>query len=239
MTNQQDAPERPEIEDLLPWHAAGTLTRREAEQVEAALTRDPELMRRYMLAREEMMATVELNEALGQPSPRAATRLFAVIDAQAGRKPALSQGFVARIGEFFASLTPRQLAFSASAAALAILLQAGLIGTMVIGERTQGPHQVASADKPAETGSFAFVRFAPDASAGDIAALLDANKVSIVDGPRPGGLYRVRIAALPQDPAVQYRSLDKTPTADEHRDRTIAKLRAAANLVHFVVVPAQ
>jgi anti-sigma factor RsiW len=235
MTNQDETHRGPEIEDLLPWHAAGTLSPREAREVEDAIARDPELMRRYMLAREEMMATVELNEALGQPSPRAMTKLFAAIDAEGERRRA-GAGLATRIGEFIASLTPRQLAYSASAAALAILLQAGLIGAIVIGERSQGTQQIASAEKPAH--SFAFVRFAPNASAGDIAALLEANRVSIVDGPRPGGLYRVQIAALPQDSSVVYRDIGTPPTAEELRDQAIAKLRSATDIVSFAV-PAQ
>jgi hypothetical protein len=229
MTNQY---ERSEIEELLPWHAAGTLSPREAQNVETALVRDPELMRRYMLAREELQATVELNEALGQPSPRAAARLFAAIDAEGGRKPAASGGFAAWIGEFIASLTPRQLAFSAVAGALAIVLQAGLIGALVIGQRSQeAQQQVASA----EAAGDAFVRFSPGASASEIASLLEANRVSIVDGPRPGGLYRVRIAALPQDSTVQYRDIGQPPTPEEQRQQTIAKLRAAADIVSYVV----
>lgn len=236
MTNQQDTYERSEIEDLLPWHATGTLSRREAEKVEAALARDPELVRRLELVREELAATIHLNETLGAPSPRAAERLFAAIEAEP--RPMRSLGLSARITEFFASLTPRQLAFSAAAGALAIVLQAGLIGAIVIGERTQSTYQTASADRPADAGSYAFVRFAPDANARDIASLLDANRVSIVDGPRPGGIYRVRIAALPQDSSVQYRGVETPASSEEHRDRTIAKLRAATNVV-TLVIPAQ
>jgi hypothetical protein len=233
MMNQNETYERSEIEDLLPWHATGTLSRREAEKVEAALSRDPELARRLELVREELAATIHLNETLGAPSPRAAERLFAAIDAEA--RPVRSLGLSARITEFFASLTPRQLAFSAAAGALAIMLQAGLIGAIMIGQQTQGTYQTASADKPAGAGSYAFVRFAPDASAQDIASVLDANKVSIVDGPRPGGIYRVRIAALPQDPSVQYRGVDTPSSAEEQRDRAIARLRTATNVISFVI----
>jgi len=50
----QDAPERSEIEALLPWHAAGTLSRRDTQRVEDALARDPELARRYALVRDEL-----------------------------------------------------------------------------------------------------------------------------------------------------------------------------------------
>jgi hypothetical protein len=224
MTNQHEADERSEIEDLLPWHAAGTLSRREADAVEAALSRDPELVRRLELVREELSATIHLNETLGAPSPRAAEKLFAAIDAE--RTPVRSLGLSARISEFFASLTPRQLAFSAAAGAIAILLQAGLIGAIVIGERTQnqGTFQTASAPatQPASAvaGTFALARFAPGATAAAISAFLETNQATIVDGPRPGGLYRLRIAdkALPQG----------------ERDQAIARLAAETSIIGFV-----
>ena len=37
MNTQNKAAERQEIEALLPWHAAGTLNRRDAQKVEQAL----------------------------------------------------------------------------------------------------------------------------------------------------------------------------------------------------------
>ena len=42
----REAPERQEIEALLPWHAAGTLSRRDRERVERAIASDSELARR-------------------------------------------------------------------------------------------------------------------------------------------------------------------------------------------------
>ena len=71
MTTTLNAPEREEIEQLLPWHAAGTLSRRDAQRVEQALQSDPELARQYALVREEFSETIHLNETLGAPSSRA------------------------------------------------------------------------------------------------------------------------------------------------------------------------
>jgi anti-sigma factor RsiW len=71
-----------EIEALLPWHAAGTLSRRDADRVEQALADDPELARRYDLVRLELAETIYLNKTLGAPSTRAAKNLFAAIDAE-------------------------------------------------------------------------------------------------------------------------------------------------------------
>jgi hypothetical protein len=56
---------------MLPWHAAGTLDRCDAECVERALAEDSELARRYELVREELAETIRVNEMLGAPSARA------------------------------------------------------------------------------------------------------------------------------------------------------------------------
>jgi hypothetical protein len=79
--------ERHEIEALLPWYAAGTLSRREADLVERELAGDSELARRYDLIRQELAETIQLNETLGAPSGRAMEKLFAAIDAEEAGAP--------------------------------------------------------------------------------------------------------------------------------------------------------
>jgi hypothetical protein len=79
--------ERYEIEVLLPWHAAGTLSCRDANRVEQALAGDPELARRYDLVRQELAETIHLNETLGVLSACAMEKLFAAIDAEEAGAP--------------------------------------------------------------------------------------------------------------------------------------------------------
>jgi hypothetical protein len=199
--NTANERERSDIENLLPWHAAGTLTRRDMQRVDAALANDPELARRYELVREELAQTVNLNETLGAPSARAMQALFAKIDAEPARRPAVSIDLGARIGEFFANLSPRTLAWSGIAAAIAILLQAGVIAGIMFKEKSPGGYETASAPTSvAGEGSYALIQFKPQANAADITQFLETNKLSIADGPSAGGLYRVRVAAkkLPQ-----------------------------------------
>ena len=81
--NQQ--PERHEIEELLPWHATGTLSRRDADRVEQVLAGDRELARRYEFVCQEFVESVLLNETLGAPSARAIERLFAAINTEEAR----------------------------------------------------------------------------------------------------------------------------------------------------------
>ena len=184
-----------DIEGLLPWHAAGTLSRRDAQRVEAALANDPELARRYAMVREEMGETILLNEKLGAPSAHAMERLFAKIDAEPLRKPTTSLNLGARVVEFFASLSPRTLAWSASAAAIAILLQAGLIASIMIKEKSADGYETASAPSTNPgVGAFTIIRFAPQASSDDITKFLEANKLQVAAGPMAGGLYKVRVA---------------------------------------------
>ncbi|MFZ0403880.1 MAG: hypothetical protein WAL03_22655 [Pseudolabrys sp.] len=198
---KQEAPERQEIEELLPWHAAGTLSRRDAQRVEEALARDPELARRYSLVREEFGETIHLNETLGAPSARAVEKLFVAIDAEPGRRPVASFNLGSRIGEFFSSLSPRTLAWSASAAAIAILLQAGLLADIMLKEKTGGYETASAPTTDPGVGAFTLIRFAPQATSDDITKFLEANKLSIAAGPAAGGLYKVRVAVtgIPKD----------------------------------------
>src|ERR1700754_503222 len=194
-----------EIEMLLPWHAAGTLNARDARRVEEALARDPELARQYAVIREEYAETIHLNESLGAPSSRAMQKLFAAIDGEPARSPSASLNLSALISEFFARLSPRTLAWSAGLGALALLLQAGVIGAVLM--KSQGASfQTASlsmnqpltrhlASVAPAPPPLALVRFAPDARVADITALLDSYQASIID--TRGGMFRLQFGGKP------------------------------------------
>jgi hypothetical protein len=200
------APERRDIEDLLPWHAAGTLGRRDAERVEAAVAADQELARRFELVREELAETIHLNETLGAPSARAAQKLFAAIEREGAtsHRARASFNLAARVSEFCSRLSPRTLTWSATAAALVIVLQAAVItGIVLKGGGGPGAYETASAEKPAQVGqqgTDVLIRFTPAANAADITKFLQAHEAMIVGGPN-GDFYRVRVATtqLPKD----------------------------------------
>ena len=195
--NAANGDQASDIELLLPWHAAGTLNPRDKQRVEAALASDPELARRYEWVREELGETIHLNETLGAPSARAMEILFAKIDREPARRRAFSISLGVRVREFFANLSPRTLAWSASAAAIAILLQAGIIAGIMLenGPARVGGYQTASVPTQVSgEGSYALIRFRPQASAADIDKFLESNRLSIAGGPSAGGLYRVQVA---------------------------------------------
>ncbi len=198
-----------EIEMLLPWHAAGTLNARDARRVEEALVRDPELSRQYTAIREEYAETIDLNESLGAPSARAMQTLFAAIDAEPERKPTASRRISRGIAGFFAALTPRTLAWSASLAAVVLLVQAGIIGAMLM-QNQPASFQTASlsTNEPiirtlsSEAPPRALVRFAPDARIADITALLDTYRAAIIG--TSGGMFRLQFGnrAMSKDEAA-------------------------------------
>src|ERR1700752_300287 len=195
-----------EVEMLLPWHAAGTLNARDARRVEEAIARDPNLARQYAVIREEYAETIHLNESLGAPSARAMQKLFAAIDGEPVRKPSLTSRISTGIAQFFASLSPRTVAWSAGAAALALLLQPGVIGAVLMQGQTYQTASLSvnerSATMTRELGAAgtpprALVRFAPDAKMADINALPDNYQATVVGG--ANGLFRLQFGGKPMN----------------------------------------
>jgi anti-sigma factor RsiW len=192
-TNKNEAETLPgDIELLLPWHAAGTLSRRDAARVEQALANDNELASRYEMVREELGETIRLNETLGAPSARAMQQLFAKIDAEPARtaKPSFSLG--AWLTNFVAGFQPRTLAYGATAAALAIVLQAGILAGVFVKEGAPSFSTVGITVN--QDASRVAVRFNPQASAAEITKFLSDNKAAVVGGPDTGGMFKLSLS---------------------------------------------
>jgi len=221
MSLNREAPERQDIEALLPWHAAGTLSRRDSDRVEQALASDRELARRYELVREELNETIHLNETLGAPSARAMEKLFAAIDAEAPVAKKSSFSFTTRLVEFVSSFSPRALAYAGVAAALALVVQAAVLTSVAVRDQgTPAGHVLSSA--PTESGQRAVVRFTPGASLADVSRFLDVNKAAIVHGPTRGGSYEIQLAASPM------------PDADF--TRAIQRMKSESRIVEFIAI---
>lgn len=179
-----------EIEALLPWHATGRLNARDARRVDEALARDPALARQYAAIQDEYTETILLNESLGAPSARAMQKLFAAIDAEPARKESVSFHPLSRIGQYFTALSPRTLAWSAVAGAFALVLQAGIIGTVLV-KNQSADFQTASFETKATTGTKALIGFTAEARLSDVTGFLEAYNASIVSGPK-AGMFRIQ-----------------------------------------------
>jgi hypothetical protein len=230
-TTTNTAPEREEIEQLLPWHAAGTLSRRDAQRVEEALKRDPELARQFALVREEFAETIHLNETLGAPSARAMERLMAGIEAESGPARAVQPrfSFSTWLSERLTAFSPRTLAYAAGAAMLAIVLQFGALTGIAINTAMGPSGQYGTASgptAPAAAGSYVLIAFRPDVPMSQINGVLEKHKLKIVDGPASGsGVYRVRIS--------------DSKLSEAERDQIIERVRAETGVVMFVAPAAE
>jgi hypothetical protein len=193
-TLNKGAPERQDLEALLPWHAAGTLVRRDAERVDRALAHDRDLARQFQVVREELTETIHLNEMLGAPSSRCMEKLFAAIEADGAKAPVRrSFDLFGRISEFLSSLAPRKLAFAASAALVLVVAQGAVLTTVAI----KDPAGLELAEAPGTRGigedALVMIRFAPQATVGEITKFLDAYHSVVTNGPTRGGMYEVRL----------------------------------------------
>ena len=208
--NAKPEDEMQAIEELLPWYAAGTLDAASARRVEQALAHEPKLQASLRLVQEDRDETMSLNQGLGAPSGQAWARVMAAMEAQP-RKPTLTMRLAAIVA--WASPTPTRLAWAGAAAAVVIVLQGAAIVSLL--PRVTGPaYETASQSSAPSEGATVLVAFAPDASLQQVAALLQQHKASIVDGPRSGGLFRLRVG-------------DKAMTKEQF-DAIVADLRAEA-----------
>ena len=199
MSKKMPEQEPSELEMLLPWHAAGTLNRarcppgrgsaRPRSRTRQAVCCDPGRIRRNHRAQRKPRRAVGAGDAEAVCRDRSRSR---------GASRRASSNLAARISGFFANLSPRTLAWSASLGALALLLQAGVIGAVLM-KNQPATYQTASLsmNEPItralgpDAPPRALVRFSPDARVADITALLDNYQASIVDGAK-GGMFRLQ-----------------------------------------------
>jgi hypothetical protein len=205
--------EREEIEMLLPWYATGRLGRADRERVESYVARHPELLRQLELVRAERDETVAANEALGAPSAGAIDRLMAALPPSRGRRAPFAAGaaLLQRLGDFFMAPTATGVRRAAVAVAALVAVQAATIGALLYDRG--GAYQTAAGQETGD-GIAALVVFADGATAPAITRLLAEFDASIVDGPKPGGVYKVRL-----------RMGDRSEAAREARLRALAERR--------------
>lgn len=208
-----------DLAELAPFYVAGVLSADAAARFEAALKEDAALARNVACARAERDEVLALNEAAPIPSARAYDALFARIDAEPQKlrfRESLDLGAaLARL------VSPRVLGWAALAACLLVSVEAGLLFV----QHEAGPaggYKTASQQKDSAlaTGRFALIAFAPDANAAAMATLLDRAGAQIVEGPRSGGFYRIR--------------LGKADQAQAETERRLDLLRQASGIVRFV-----
>ncbi len=207
------------IEQLLPWYVTGKLDASERADVENALKRFPELRAQLDLIQAEMAGTVKLNEAMAMPRADATERFMELVQKDVRRpapaKPAPFKGLL----EWLALQLAGPPRWAVAVAVLAIVVQAALIGGLVV-ERQGGGFKTAGGGETLFEGTLVLARFSDGVTLAVLTERLAALDIAIVDGPKAGALFTLRIGP------------DNMSVAE--RDRKIAALKANAGFVIFV-----
>jgi anti-sigma factor RsiW len=182
-----------EIEMLLPWYVTGKLAPADRDRVETYLASQPSAALALDRVRAERQQTVAANEAVATP-PAHAFATFASAPPQP--RPNIIQRAsrslpTQAVLDFFRRPSPHRVRTAALASAALVIAQASAIGWLLSLERPV-TYQVASGEN-VRAGVYALVMFADEARAADIARVLAEFDGSIVDGPKPGGVYKVRL----------------------------------------------
>jgi hypothetical protein len=212
--------EREQIEMLLPWYVSGTLDASDRARVARYLADHPDVGRQLDLIRDERDATIIANEALPPASAAALDRLLAGLPV--GRvglwqRLSVSEGLRA-LALCFSPSAPRTVRFAAYAAAFLLLAQ-GLAITAFILKGNEAGYQTA-AGRDGWGGPSFFIGFTDAASSADVTGLLQDVGARIVDGPKPGGIYRIEV-----------RSDDMSPSTEEALRRRLAERRDLVRLI--------
>lgn len=220
---------REDIELLLPWYVNGTLEAADVTRVEAYLAHHPDMQVQLTTLREDMDEAITANETITGPSGVASGaalgRLMQQIETETPpvrhRVANVKRGVMAAVDEFLRSLSPGRLGWTAMAAAAVMMLQAGIVGTMMLNPPSNGNTTELASGGTALSGTFVLVQFKQDASLADVSAFLSDQGAEIVGGPKPGGLFRVRIS--------------ENKLNDDARQAILTKLRSNHTLLNLVL----
>ena len=211
--------EADEFAALLPWYVTGKISAADRAKVEAYLAAHPQARAQLAVAREEADVIFTADSSIEVPHAALDKLMASVASSPSARLHSAGSSIMERFGSFLASLAPRQLAYSTLAAALCVALIAGATG-MRFGSTPEG-YEVATGPSSGtqQTGTFALVSFQPAVPAATLSAFMADNKFAIVDGPRAGGMYRLRIS--------------DTVLSKDESEAALAKLKARSDLFSF------
>jgi len=194
--NEQQMRER--FQELLPWLVNGTLEKSQRDWMDQYLKEHPE-QRAELRWYESLQSKIRENAPAVSEEVGLGKFLARIHQERRAKAPSLMQ----RINEFFAGfgLTP---AFATAAAV--ILVQAGVIGTLVLEQAKQEPPDYAATRNIAAgqqvSGPVLQVSFKDDATERDIRMLLISVNGSVVGGPGQLGNYIVSVPTEKVDEAA-------------------------------------
>jgi anti-sigma factor RsiW len=203
MTDHQTENPHPEIEELLPWYANGTLTPAETSAVERHLEQCPAC--RLELEQCRVLATQlhDQAEAAWQPTASHFDRLLADLDRLTPLAPAPASPPLLQRLRAWLQATPSPVRWTLALESLAV---AALVLVVALPAPPTEPGYETLSDEetvPATAGPRLRVVFADSATVGEIQQLLRGIDAQIVAGPTPLGVYTLAVSGGERPAAVQ------------------------------------
>jgi anti-sigma-K factor RskA len=189
---QHHGPLEPQdVEELLPWYVTGRVSREEARGIEAALKTMPDLAGKLAQVQREREAVSRASEAVEPAPPETLQRLLQQVETtRQWRVPKIENHSEA--GGWLRAAMGRNVVWQAAFAAACVAIVA--LGVQVYNPPAPGEYGLAG-DINGAGGATLLVTFQPGATAGDIGTLLTDLGATIVDGPKPGGAYLVKLSS--------------------------------------------
>lgn len=209
-----------EIEMLLPFYVTGQLDRGDADKIDEYVSRRPVVARHLSLIRDERAGAVAANEAFAARPAGNFQRLATAIAVRPAQTARLDGRLLDRIKRFFEMPASHSRGWIGAAAALVIIVQGTAIATLVVTQYSPTFTAASGGREATGAGTFVVVRFADGATTSAVTEVLAGLDMAIVDGPKSGGLFTVRLGARDMKEA--------------ERDRAIADLKAHSDLITFV-----
>jgi len=205
---QHHGPLEPQdVEELLPWYVTGRVSREEARGIEAALKTMPDLAGKLAQVQREREAVARASETVESAPPETLQRLLQQVETtRQWRVPKIESHGEA--GGWLRAAMGRNAVWQTAlaAACVAIVVMGVQLYNVPAPDRASAALSASARDNASAEvgftvagningagGATLLVTFQPGARAGDIGTLLTGLGAKIVDGPKPGGAYVVRI----------------------------------------------
>lgn len=182
-----------DVEELLPWYVTGRVSREEARGIEAALKTMPDLADKLAQVQREREAVARASETVEPAPPETLQRLLQQVETtRQWRVPRIEAGGEAGgwLKGAFGRSAVWQVAF-----ATACVVVVGLGVRLYEFPATPGDFGTASDISGVGAGASLLVTFQPTATAAQITDLLAGLNATVVDGPKAGAAYVVRVEA--------------------------------------------
>lgn len=199
MTEQEKVlPDQERFDTLLPWYVNGTLVNNDRIWMEDFVRLHPEAASELRL--QQRIQTALHENAAAVPADIGLHKLMQRVRQDKQAAPVPMRSIKERLAEFFGGF---QLTPAMGTAFAVIMIQAGLIGTLLVGNEAQEPEyaRTRAIVAPELEGPFLKINFYPDARESDMRFALVSVGATLVSGPSQLGDYFIKVPAPEIDAA--------------------------------------